>query len=85
MHWPTHVNVLPILTYPLCRIGFGFHYDGITVKGFCFGFDLTDLFDLQLYSIIGLGFLSFGLIPISGLRFSLGFFNFNILGIIVLF
>ena len=38
MHWPTHVNVLPILTYPLCRIGFwiGFSFS----KCFCFGFDL---------------------------------------------
>ena len=47
MHWPTHVNVLPILTYPLCRIGFcliGFSFS----KCFCFGFDLVDLFDFYL-------------------------------------
>ena len=64
MHWPTHVNVLPILTYPLCRIGFWFSFDRITVKGFCFGFDLTDLFDASFvifhYMFLGLfGYLVF--------------------------
>ena len=45
----------PFLHIPCAELAFGFHYYRITVKGFCFGFDLTDLFDLQLYSIIGFG------------------------------
>ena len=59
MHWPTHVNVLPILTYPPVPNWLldWFIMMELLSKGFCFGFDLTDLFDLHL-----------GYIPLYGFR-----------------
>ena len=39
----------PFLHIPCAELAFGLvHYVGISVKCFCFGFDLTDLFDLHL-------------------------------------
>ena len=63
MHWPTHVQrsphsyISPVPNWLLVLV------IRITVKCFCFGFDLTDLFDfyLGLKSIIGFsGFWLFG-------------------------